>query len=1112
MIAQIFHFTDNHSGIFLKRELVVRQPTNWSEGDSMSAQIYTRQRSSSTLEREEVGRFVASGNLVQLKLFQQQKKVKVHDWVDVGTSHTLLHLAAASNQATMILFLTSNATFSWINSQDTEGNTALHVAVMNGNIEATKALLDSGIDDSIKNDNGESALHVAIKQGSKAVQLVKLIVEHSAVHLLVEGCQNASTLHLSAKHSNTEAFKLIYMRILEASSEMLSCKLLVRDKSGASIMHVAARFGAYSIIEFLLSVCSDLGYSNEDFLDILSYDQKYPLHFAVEGNHIESVQCMLQHGADCTKSGGNNFSPVHMACSQDKLAILKAMVNVQGKEILKSRSHNGQTLLHSSVFSICSKDLIFYLLENGLGIDDQDDDGLTPLAQAIVLGSTKATEILLMKGANPVIKNTQGCNALLLSVAAKKLEVLKKVIALGNAEILVKDANNNGTSPIHLAIELGLNDMVEPLLALVDHFPKDGTGNNYLHLAALSGSTSTLLHVLSMPMGKFMTNECNSMGFTPLHYASAGASLAVVQNLLDHGASSHRNNMGHTPFMLACRNGNLEIAQLLLSENYFLKDWTDFEENSALHLAVEGKNPQIITYCLDEDMLIKLNANGLTFFDLILQSKDKKLAEAALKHSRWAEYGATAELHKPHPLLCLIDRIPDAYNIVLDQCFTTSGHEISHTDYWEEYNFVGVNTSLCQACSQGTVVSSGNCHIAMESRQLHHEDGQLSSNFVPSKRHPNPFDIISKLIENNHEQYLLHPVIAAFINSRWKGFGQYYYYSRFFFIILLAFLSIILAVVTPLSQQASPFGNETCSRSNTSERIAVLLYLSVLVSLINLVYLFIHVIVHYNRLTPYFFRNIMAWTTLIAPVCTIIYAVSVIVNGSNCSLTGASAVGVCFAWFSVGFSMQLIRFYNIGVYVTIVMNTTRSVFGILLIMSVFIIALGVPLHILAGSIDIQFSSIGIGLFSTLGYLVGLTDYQEIVMNEVQGSLRYSFAIFFLLTVIIIILPIVLINVLLGLVLGDIARIQEDALITHRKFEIVALAVMEKLTFIQRIFKDLSKARHKHYPNRKNGVSKIIFYLTELNYRANISNSYNQNPAHTRNDLTQEKEHSEIKQL
>ena len=466
--------------------------------------------------------------------------------------------------------------------------------------------------------------------------------------------------------------------------------------------------------------------------------------------------------------------------------------------------------------------------------------------------------------------------------------------------------------------------------------------------------------------------------------------------------------------------------------------------------------------------------------------------------------------------MSLIDAIPDGYKIVLDQCFTTSGHETSHTDYWEEYNFVGVNTSLCQPCSQGAVVSSGNYHTAMESRQLSHENGQSSSlHFMSDKKHLNPLDITLKLIENNHEKYLLHPVIAAFINSRWKGFGQYYYYSRMFFIILLAVLSTTLAAITPFSEELSSFGNETCSLPNFSGRLAIVLWLSLLVSLINLVYLFVFVLIHYNQLISYFFQNIMAWTTLIAPLCIIIYALSVIVKGSNCSLTEASAVGVCFAWLSVGFSMQLIRFYNIGIYVTIVMNTTRSVFGILLTMSVFIIALGVPLHILAGGVDIQFSSIGIGLFSTLGYLVGLTDYQEILTNEVQGRLRFSVVIFLLLILIIIILPIVLINVLLGLVLGDIAEIRENAEISHRKFEIHVLYNIEKLTVLQRMFKPLSKARYRHYPNRRKSVNKFISCIGWWNYHADATNYCSQTPEQlTLNDLIQERKHNErrFKQL
>ena len=172
---------------------------------------------------------------------------------------------------------------------------------------------------------------------------------------------------------------------------------------------------------------------------------------------------------------------------------------------------------------------------------------------------------------------------------------------------------------------------------LLESIIKDDDGNNYVHLAALSGDTETLMKVLSLPNVQFMINEANDKGHTPLHVAAKGTSIVIVQKLIDYGAIIHKCKEGLTPFMLACRTGNSEAAELLFSTNHFQREWVDLEENSPLHWAVEGGNPHIITYCLDQEIPITLNSDGLSFFDKILSNADESLAQAAINHKRWEE-------------------------------------------------------------------------------------------------------------------------------------------------------------------------------------------------------------------------------------------------------------------------------------------------------------------------------------------------------------------------------------------------------------------------------------------------------------------------------------------
>ncbi len=71
------------------------------------------------------------------------------------------------------------------------------------------------------------------------------------------------------------------------------------------------------------------------------------------------------------------------------------MVEARGQDVLQARDREGGTTLHSSTSSICSKELISFLVENGVGINDVDSNGFSALSNAIQLGSIDAVEELL---------------------------------------------------------------------------------------------------------------------------------------------------------------------------------------------------------------------------------------------------------------------------------------------------------------------------------------------------------------------------------------------------------------------------------------------------------------------------------------------------------------------------------------------------------------------------------------------------------------------------------------------------------------------------------------------------------------------------------------------
>ena len=1044
---------------------------------------------------------VRLGKLKELKNLVHTRAFDVRRWRDRGSSWSLLHVAAASNQVEIIQYLASGIYSINVNTRDKQGNTALHVAVFHCSREAVKSLLELKADDTILNEDFNPALHLALQLGSKGHQLVKEFLSVPSVNIFVHGRHGQTPLHVVAKLDDVDIFSTIHDC---ACSRKLKDNMMAKDSNGVTIIHTASRAGAHRVMSFLFKTSQEYSLCPKELANMATYDHRVPLHYAVENNRLECIRILLANDADCTAQCGTLRPPIHLASAQDSVAILKRMVDMKGVDVLQARDSLGGTLLHSSVSSINSKDIIQYLVWNEVGVNEVDKNGLTPLANAIQLGSLVAMETLLNCGADPLITNKEGQNALHLIMLEKRMKLFGRMMQSKGVDKMVQAPDKYHMLPVQYALKFGLSQIVESLS--LDASVEDDSGNNCLHLAVLSEDTDTVLKVLALPASQFMLNDANLEGATPLHFAAMGSNVAIVQKLVDFGAIIHKCNKGLTPFMLACSKGHLESASLLFSTNKFQKSWVDLDENSPLHWAVNGENPSVITFCLDQGIPITLNSDGLSFFDKILQNADRALARAAILHDRWEECLDIVSVNLPHPLLRILDAVPEVYGKLLDQCLSKSDLDHTHNDYWEEFNFKGVTISYSEHSSSGGNMSrnssstldnakSDNLSLDVhadiglneeelvkvrQSVSMTSEDSQSPWQHKPS----NSLEVIRELIRKKRELYLLHPVIEAFIQSKWSGFGKYYYFTTFGLQILLAVTLSIFVSIIPLPLQGQDFQNQTAAGGNGScytEPIStgatVLLYFTLILSIVNALIFFGEALSHRLDLLLHFNQYAVIILSFCESICSIIFLSSVLHSCINSALWNAAAIAVSLSWLSVGFQMQLLQVLDIGVYITIFMSTTRLVFKVLLIMFFFVLAFAIPLHILVGSqTELQFTSAGISIFAMVHTLIAVTDYLGFIRLEQQDELRFSTLTFMFLVMIIIILPIVIVNILIGLAVGDIARIQQEAVITRRTVEVRSLAHLDNLRLPKWMAKRIGKLRHRHYPNRHNWLRRFVNFL------------------------------------
>ena len=984
---------------------------------------------------------------------------------------TLLHAATETNQMIVMQYLLDHGID--INAVDHEGNTALHVAVQNGCIDAVHLLLNSGASDGVLNSAHDPPLHIAVRSANLA--LVLAFLEHP-VNILVRGIRNCTVLHIIAELDNVEMLKAVYGSLLfeKYLSESRNFFVRVVDNDSRTPLHVAARKGSYRVLELMISKGLELG----SVFHALDKENCTFVQHAVESGNIIVVEILLRHGAPLTLAKGNMLPPLHLACRQDRYDMVQLMVEQRGPEILQIRDGQGRTALHHSCTGVCGEGLVSYLFEQGAELDAQDNNGNTALHTAIISGNVSAAEELLKRGSNPSIQDSNGQNCLHHAVLHNRQEILSFLLEHNNCPHLLSTPDNKGNYAIHCALNLRLYDLVilihKSLLLqhFDDHVFLDHDKNNYLHLAAGAGDFRTLSSLLEFKCCfRPLLNAINKTGTTPLHSAASGGNVACVNALVNKGGVVHRCHFGRTPLMYACHVGNLQAAKALYSAHPFQRDWVDNDGNTPLHLAVESGKSTMIQFCLDKGVQITLNSDGKSFFDKILDNIDTELALVALDHDRWEECLDTTS-YIPHPMLRLIETMPEAVQVVLSKCHIKSGLDPRHPDYWEEFNFKYVMLSDPEPTAVEWQLSgdSQHAHPTENEEETTHdspssievEDTPLNPNMMPKDCTPvgmkNSMEVLQCMIKYKRTPFLVHPVVKAFLKTRWEDYGRWVFLVATLFIALHTILLSIFIGITPPPAQVgvgSGSGSTEVGQNNIGTASNVIRFITLFICLIHTVLVFLDIYLVRLQLC----KHLYFWTRVATIICTYVFLIPG--GGLDFVIWEAGALAVFFAWMLLAIFLQ---FSILGLYVTMLQQIIANVLRVLLLCVFIIFSFAFPLYILLGTVDgLPFSNPGASFYTTFISLLVANDYEQFVGLGIAGSLRFQVFVFLFLVMLAIIMPIVFINLLIGLAVGDIEQIKQDAIFYTTEDKVSTLMSIERL-IKAKLLKRFERAKFKRYPN------------------------------------------------
>ncbi|KAL0391071.1 UNVERIFIED_CONTAM: hypothetical protein Scaly_0464200 [Sesamum calycinum] len=216
-----------------------------------------------------------------------------------------LHVAAAMNRVDIMEILCLGYPDINLNSVNSQGQTAVHLAAIQGQVEALQFLVSIGSEVDVTDRDGWTPLHYAAHEGH--IETSEFLLHHSVY----------------AKYAVTKEGKTAYALAVEKGYSDLYDMLHLSDS-----LHRAARIDDVHTMKSCLAQGANVNRTDQNGWT--------PLHRAAFKGHMESVKLLLNYGARIDLVDGTGYTPLLRAVEAGHVQVAMYLVAHGAKASLKS--------------------------------------------------------------------------------------------------------------------------------------------------------------------------------------------------------------------------------------------------------------------------------------------------------------------------------------------------------------------------------------------------------------------------------------------------------------------------------------------------------------------------------------------------------------------------------------------------------------------------------------------------------------------------------------------------------------------------------------------------------------------------------------------------------